>query len=246
MAMFYVGGTLNDDCYLWLMADSGTAIIKAQGIPQTVIPAEVDYLAAAPTIAGGLYVGCGNKVYKLNRTSRLLDTTWATAGVYTAPSAITGIATDTAGYLAVSCTANETTANIALLNASGVLVWAKTYTGWGGGQGATSFRADNGNVLYGPYFTSITPKVLELDRTTGATVVTRGDDGTAWDGVTACQYIVGAEPYWFIRTSAAESEVVSASAGTLTVDEFSTDAMFEFDVNTTVGTVVIAVGTREL
>ena len=240
MTRFYVGGELNEGSYLWLIEDNGSTLTRIGGVPVSVIPDVVDYLAAAPTLGGGLYVACDDKIYKVNRTSWLLDTTWATAGVYTAPSTIQYLAVDSSNYLAVACTANTVTANILLLNASGSLVWSRTYPGWCGGAGATNFRADNGNVLYGPFYSGLTPKVLELARSNGATVATRGDDGTVWAGVTACKYIPGLEPYWFIRTKIDEVQVASADVGTMTVDSFPTDTAWAFDVSSDLHTVILA------
>ena len=158
MARLYVAGELNGGSYLWLLEDSGTALSAIAGVSTSVIPAPVSRLAAASTIAGGLFAVCGNKVYKLSRTTWTLETAWATAGVYTAPGTITDIALSPvdAGWLAVSVAGTGTTPDCILLKADGT-----DATGWTGGLslpgaydigGAVSFNTSTGDVLYGPKY----------------------------------------------------------------------------------------------
>jgi len=227
---FFVGGNLNDGSYVWLVEDNGSVLTPIAGVSTAVIPDYVSALAVAATISGGLYAVCDNKVYKMSRTTWGLDLSWATSGVYTAPASITSIAIDASNYIALACWGESTEADAILLDASGVVVWTKAYSSAANKGTAINFRTDNGNVLYAPYFTGSTPQVLELSRIDGATLVTRGDDGTPWRDITACKYIAGGEPYWFSRSQTGAAQVVSADVGTMTSRDFLIETIFAFDI----------------
>lgn len=245
MTYFYVGGELQDDCYLWLMQDSGIAITAVAGIPVTVIPEVVYFLAAAPTKAGGLFVGSETAVYKVNRTTQLLDTTWATAGVYAVPDTLTGVAVDSSGFVALACSGGGGTADVILLDASGIPVWSKVYAGVNDTGSTISFRADNGNIVYAKLFTGTTPQVLELNRVNGATVAAYGNDGTVWNDIYACKYIPGSSPFWYSRTKwdGDVNQIVSATSGIVNATDFPV-LIHEFDVSVDKLT-IIGVGSRE-
>ena len=233
---FYVGGELSAGSYLHLVGDDGATLSQVYGVPTSTIPAPVVALAAGPTMADGLFVGCTDgKVYKMSRLTWGLDTSWATSGVYTAPAAIAGLATDTAGYLAVACAGSGTTPDVVLLDAAGAPVWSRAFSGAADVGSAVGFNASTGNPLFGPLFTGggtpRTPQVLELARTDGSTLVTRGDDSQTWSSIgPQVRYTAGSEPYWYSRSKTGTSEVVSASAGTMTVNPFALDSIQSFDV----------------
>jgi hypothetical protein len=237
VAKFYISGTLSGGCYVWLMNDSGSEITEITGIPSSVIPAIARYMAAAPTIGGGLFVATETNIYKVKRDTHTLDTTWATNGIYGTTAVVKGLAVNADGYLAVALAGATSYSDVLVLDDTGTLVWSNAYSGASDKGSAIGFRADNGNVLYAKYFTGASPCVLELSYATGALIATYGNDGAAYLDIYRTKYISGTEPIWFSRIAAASSQVVSAAVGVMTSTDF-TKQVYTFDVGDDGNTII--------
>ncbi|KKL94476.1 hypothetical protein LCGC14_1864240, partial [marine sediment metagenome] len=121
---FFIGGTATGSKNIWKMQDDGTDIT----ILYSALTAAGEIVRAlVKDIDGNLYVGTSNgKVYKYTDSGSALslDTSWATAGIYTvaASNEVHALSVDINKFLAIAHTKSGTE-HCALLNASGAEQW---------------------------------------------------------------------------------------------------------------------------
>lgn len=134
---FYVGGAVTLSKNVWKIEDDGTTLSIATSY-LAVGAATVN--AIVQDLDGNIYIAAGNAVAKYS-SSMVLDTTWATSGLYSIANTVYSLAVDPGGYLAIMSTGSAGVDN-ALLDPTGTKVW-DTSSGKYGGQ--VSFDAA-GNV----------------------------------------------------------------------------------------------------
>ena len=117
MSVFYIGGARYDGASLWEVTDTGSSISITNSLATTSGNVE----AIARAFSGNVYVGLGTAVYKYD-SNFLLDTTWASNGIFECGDFVNDLAVDGSEYLAIAHDTFGT--NIHLLDPSGVEVWS--------------------------------------------------------------------------------------------------------------------------
>lgn len=148
--------------------------VSALGVPTVVNGWNIDGLASLKSITSGpggitVYVGSQSdwKVRKVDG-SGVLDGTWATGGVYTAPGQVWGVTVDPDGNLYVGI--NSLAVSLRKLTAAGAEDWLQSW-------GQTGFRTvilSDGTLLTG-FATSVFYKMgARLNASTGAIITEYG------------------------------------------------------------------------
>jgi hypothetical protein len=114
---FYVGGARTSSKNVWKVEDDGSTLTVTDSWD---IQSANIIRAIVKDLDGNFYIAAGNWACKYS-SAMVIDTTWATSGIYNAGKTIGSLAVDAAGYLAIA--ASGAGSDAWLLDEDGTLVW---------------------------------------------------------------------------------------------------------------------------